>query len=358
MVMNYPKSGKSPLRRVLAGRVGDPKKLRHNRNPFRPVIRKSCVSRFSLDGGFTMPVPLTSPAQSRRRWPLGRIAVVFALAGAVTAFTGTTALAAPATAQSNPDQITSVNVPQSVSENGIVGGDSMTVTIHFNVPTPVATTVDLKNFKPAVASFPAEIVVPAGNTTATFTVTTSPVPAPTTDSIVANDAKTSADETGVQFTVEPGLGVPGLTAAAPAAASVAGSTSVAESTTDGCSATVSNITQETLNGEAVVTFTGQVECNSSATQIYLHTNIFTCGSIQPEESHVFLLANCGNKTNAETYTPEESGVAYTISDETAAVNGYYASVLSFSINGTASGPIYGTPVHCSNGSCTNVTYAS
>jgi hypothetical protein len=60
----------------------------------------------------------------------------------------------------------------------------------------------------------------------------------------------------------------GLGAAAPAAASVAGST------TDGCSATVSNITQETLNGKAVVTFTGQVECNSSATQIYLHTSLF------------------------------------------------------------------------------------
>jgi hypothetical protein len=144
----------------------------------------------------------------------------------------------------------------------------------------------------------------------------------------------------------------GLGAAAPAAASVAGST------TDGCSATVSNITQETLNGKAVVTFTGQVECNSSATQIYLHTSLFNCWSVQPEESKVFLSANCGNKTNAETYTPEESGVTYTISDETAAVNAYYAPVLSFIINGTASGPIYGTPAHCSNGSCTNVTYES
>jgi hypothetical protein len=151
-----------------------------------------------------MPVPLASPAQPRRRWPLGRIATAVALAGAVTAFTGTTALAATAAAQNPPpDQISSVNVPKSVSEHGIVGGDSMTVTIFFSVPTPVATTVTLKNFKPAVASFPAKIVVPAGNTTATFTVTTSPVSTPTTDAIVANDAKSPADETGVQFTVEP-----------------------------------------------------------------------------------------------------------------------------------------------------------
>jgi hypothetical protein len=144
-----------------------------------------------------MRVPLTSPAQSRRRWPLGRITAVFVVAGAVTAFTGTSALAAPA------DQISSVNVPRSVSENGIVGGDSMTVTIYFSVPTPTATTVDLKNFNPAVASFPAKIVVPAGNTTATFTVTTSPVSTPTRDAINANDSKTSAEDTGVEFTVEP-----------------------------------------------------------------------------------------------------------------------------------------------------------
>ncbi len=150
-----------------------------------------------------MPVPLASPAPSRLRSPLGRLAACLALAGAVTAFTGTAVLAAPAASQSTPDQITSVNVPKSVSEHGIVGGESMTVTVYFDVPTPAATTVTLKNFKPAVASFPATIVVAAGNTTATFTVTTSPVSTPTTDSIVANDAKSSAFETGVQFTVEP-----------------------------------------------------------------------------------------------------------------------------------------------------------
>jgi hypothetical protein len=160
----------------------------------------------------------------------------------------------------------------------------------------------------------------------------------------------------------------GLGTAAPAAASVARPASVAGSTIDGCTATVSNITPETLNGKAVVTFTGQVKCNSSATQIYLHTNLFNCWNVQPRESKIFLLTNCANKTNAETFIPEESGVTYTISEEMPAADAYYASILSFVIGGTtvdgvptggtASGPIFGTPVLCSNGSCTNVTYAS
>ena len=158
----------------------------------------------------------------------------------------------------------------------------------------------------------------------------------------------------------------GLGTAAPAAASVARPASVAVSI-DGCSATVSNITPETLNGNAVVAFTGQVECNSSATQIFLHTGMFNCGSVQPRASDPFLHANCSANSNNETFTPEESGVTYTISGEGVAADGYHAPVLSFVIGGTtvsgaviggtASGPIFGTPVLCSNGSCTNVTYA-
>lgn len=184
-----------------------------------------------------MPVPLTSPARSKRRWPLGRIAVLLALAGAVTAVTAVTALTGTA-----------------------------------------------------------------------------------------------------------------------ALAATAAPNSVAAATTGGCNATVGNITQETLNGKAVVTFTGQVKCNSNAPQIRIQTNIFSCGSVQPKANHKFLLANCGNKTNAETFTPQKAGVTYTISEDVAAGDGYFAAQLSFN-NGTASGPIFGTPVNCSNGTCVDVTYA-
>lgn len=134
---------------------------------------------------------------------LRSVKVLLASGALITTGLGFAVLPAAAAQKPRADQITAVTVPKSVSEHGIVGGDSMTVTIFFNVPTPAATTVTLKNFKPAVASLPSEIVVPAGNTTATFTVTTSPVSSPTTDSIVANDTTNPAFETGVQFTVEP-----------------------------------------------------------------------------------------------------------------------------------------------------------
>jgi hypothetical protein len=162
-----------------------------------------------------------------------------------------------------------------------------------------------------------------------------------------------------------GLAAAGLGAAAPAAASVVGSTGVVVTTIDGCTVTVSNVTPETLNGKAVVTFTGQVECSSSATRIYLQAVLDNCGSLRPLDTNNFLAANCNNRTIEETLTPEESGVTYTISDQAAAANAYYAPVMVFSLNGAAGDPklgatgggeVYGTPVLCSNGSCTNVTY--
>jgi hypothetical protein len=55
-------------------------------------------------------------------------------------------------------------------------------------------------------------------------------------------------------------------------------------------------TQETVGGKAAVTFTGQVECNSSAPQIYVHTSLFNCWSVQPRASKDFLAGNCGNMT--------------------------------------------------------------
>src|SRR5579875_331000 len=132
---------------------------------------------------------------------------------------------------------------------------------------------------------------------------------------------------------------------------------MAASTIDGYSTTTSDITWQTVNGKAVVTFTGQIECHASAPQLFLHTSLFNCGSQQPEESKVWLSANCGDITNSETFTPEQGGMTYTITDQSAAGTAYYAPLLNFTRNGTASGPIYGTPAHCSSGSCTNVMYA-
>jgi hypothetical protein len=107
-----------------------------------------------------------------------------------------------------------MNVPESVRENGIVGGDSTTVTMFFITPTACATPIKLHNFDTAVASIPAaadpdgsftQIVVPAGSKEASFTVTTFPVSTPTSEQIIANEANATnnATEDGVEFTVEP-----------------------------------------------------------------------------------------------------------------------------------------------------------
>jgi hypothetical protein len=159
----------------------------------------------------------------------------------------------------------------------------------------------------------------------------------------------------------------GLAAAAPAAASSAASSAAgpAASASDSCTHVVENIHWGTINGQASVTFAGQVECNFSAPTILLHTSLFFCGSQQPENNKGWLLADCQNMTNNQTYAPEESGVTYTLSSpastEVATKAGYYAAILSFTTDNTSSGPLFGTPAHCSSGSkantCTNVAPA-
>jgi hypothetical protein len=153
-----------------------------------------------------------------------------------------------------------------------------------------------------------------------------------------------------------GLGAPGLGAATPAA-------SAAVSAGHSCTPTVNDIHWGTVNGQASVTFIGQVECNSTAESIFLHTVLYFCGNQQPEDNKIWLAANCQPDTNSRTVTPEESGVTYTLSSpaptETATRTGYYASVLSFIIgNGSSSGPFFGIPVQCSSGpegnTCTDV----
>ncbi len=149
----------------------------------------------------------------------------------------------------------------------------------------------------------------------------------------------------------------GLGAAAPAAASAAVSAS------DSCTVTINNIHGGSVDGHATVTFTGQVECNYSAASIELHTELYSCGSQQPEANKIWLAGNCGNHTSMQTFTPQESGVTYTISaaTDTATGTGYYVAELNYLIGGTNHGPNYGTPALCSESggtaTCTNVAFA-
>lgn len=155
-----------------------------------------------------------------------------------------------------------------------------------------------------------------------------------------------------------GLGAPVLGAAAPAA-------SAAVSASPSCTPTPNNIHWGTVNGQASVTFAGQVECNSPTPSILLHTSLFFCGTQRPKDNKNWLLADCQDMTNSQTFTPEESGVTYMLSSpsptEIATQTGYYASILNFTIDNTSSGPFFGVPAHCSSGTegntCTNVAPA-
>jgi hypothetical protein len=155
----------------------------------------------------------------------------------------------------------------------------------------------------------------------------------------------------------------GLGAVAPAAASTAAGPAVSAS--GSCTPVAGNIHWGTVNGQASVTFTGQVECNSTAPSIFLHASLFFCGNQRPKDNKNWLLADCQDMTNDQTFTPEESGVTYMVSSpaptEVATQAGYYASIANFIIDNTANGPFFGTPAHCSSGpagnTCTNVAPA-
>jgi hypothetical protein len=156
-----------------------------------------------------MPVPPV------RRRPHGLAVAAFALFALATPLSAVTAASAATTAPgcSPIDQINSMTVPKAVRASGVVGGQSTTVTMFFLTPTACATTFKLHNFDPAVASIPAaadpdgsftQILVPEGSKSASFTVNTVPVSAPTSETIIANEAGApSATEDGVEFTVVP-----------------------------------------------------------------------------------------------------------------------------------------------------------
>lgn len=118
--------------------------------------------------------------------------------------TGSPPQSVPITGTGLVDNVINLTVPNSVVA-GIVGGDATTGTVQLLGTAPADTTVDLSSSSPA-ASVPATVVVPAGSSTATFPITTSPVWAPTPVSIyaiTAGDPDPSADVVEENFEVEP-----------------------------------------------------------------------------------------------------------------------------------------------------------
>jgi hypothetical protein len=75
----------------------------------------------------------------------------------------------------------------SVNPTEVRGGSSATGTVFISLPAPGGgTTVALSNNAPTVASVPASVTVPAGQTSTTFTVTTQPVTSSHTAVITAS----------------------------------------------------------------------------------------------------------------------------------------------------------------------------
>lgn len=73
-----------------------------------------------------------------------------------------------------------------ISPNSVVGGIPSTGTITIDKPAPAGGfVVNLSSNKPSVAAGPATAIVPAGSTTATFTITTFPVSTSQTATITA-----------------------------------------------------------------------------------------------------------------------------------------------------------------------------
>lgn len=74
-----------------------------------------------------------------------------------------------------------------ISPSTVKGGTATTGTVHLTMPAPAGgANVQLLSLNPAVASVPSVVFVPAGQTSKTFAITTSPVASTTNVSIRAN----------------------------------------------------------------------------------------------------------------------------------------------------------------------------
>lgn len=82
-----------------------------------------------------------------------------------------------------------------ISPNPVKGGATATAGVILRRPAEVAGTVNLKSSNPAVASVPAEIEIPAGQSKATFPITTHAVSAKTSITITASYARSDGSGT-------------------------------------------------------------------------------------------------------------------------------------------------------------------
>jgi len=116
-----------------------------------------------------------------------------------------------------------------VSPTGVIGGDSMLGTVTLVSPAPAGgAQVMLSTNIPSVVHVPPSVSIPAGNSSGSFTVTTSSVASFTTGQIDA----TAGGVTRTEFiSLGPGASAPALQSLSLGAGSVTGGTSVAGTVT-------------------------------------------------------------------------------------------------------------------------------
>ena len=99
---------------------------------------------------------------------------------------------AGATITINGDSMTGFTI----NPTTVVGGTSSVGTVTLNAPAPTGGwTVNLRVGAPSLVSVPASVLVPAGATTATFTIGTKAVTTQTSVAIYANDVTANLGQT-------------------------------------------------------------------------------------------------------------------------------------------------------------------
>lgn len=145
----------------------------------------------AFSGTGTGTVPITIPASVTV--PSGQTTASFAIgSSAVTATTSVRVSGSRNGITANTDMTLWPLLASVLFSGNVPGGTAAQGSVHLNGPAPAGgTSVALSSGNPSLATVPASVSIPAGQTTATFTANTSPVTQTTAVAITASTAGTT-----------------------------------------------------------------------------------------------------------------------------------------------------------------------